>query len=142
MTLYLWAKALHIIGIVAWFAGIFYIWRLFVYHAEASSQEVKETLAIMERKLYKIIMTPAMYFSLFFGFFMLYLNWDYLAYTYWLWIKLLLVAGVIVIHFLSDYYRKQLLKGNNYPSKLFRILNEVPTLLLIFIVILVVLKPF
>lgn len=142
MTFYLWAKALHIIGIVAWFAGIFYIWRLFVYHAEASSKEVKDTLAIMERKLYKIIMTPAMYFSLAFGFFMLYLNWDYLAYTYWLWVKLFFVAGVVVLHFLSDYYRKQLLAGASYPSKLFRILNEVPTLLLILIVILVVLKPF
>lgn len=142
MTLYLWAKALHIIGIVAWFAGIFYIWRLFVYHAEASSKEVKDTLAIMERKLYKIIMTPAMYFSLGFGFLMLYLNWDYLSKTYWMWLKLFFVAGVVVIHFLSDYYRKQLLDGVQYNSKRFRILNEVPTLLLIIIVILVVIKPF
>jgi len=140
--LYLWAKALHIIGIIAWFAGIFYIWRLFVYHAETNSQEVRDTLAVMEKKLFIIIMQPAMIFSLFFGFLMLYLNWEYLSKTLWIWLKLFLVCGVVVIHFLSNWYRKKLLEGKTYSSKRFRVLNEVPTLLMILIVILVVLKPF
>jgi putative membrane protein len=140
--LYLWAKALHIIGIIAWFAGIFYIWRLFVYHAETNSQEVRDTLAVMEKKLFIIIMQPAMIFSLFFGFLMLYLNWEYLSKTLWIWLKLVLVFGVVVIHFLSNWYRKKLLEGKTYSSKRFRVLNEVPTLLMILIVILVVLKPF
>jgi protoporphyrinogen IX oxidase len=142
MGFYLWAKALHIIGIIAWFAGIFYIWRLFVYHSETNSQEVKDTLAIMERKLYKIIMQPAMVFSLFFGFLMYYLNFEYLSRAGWMWTKLILVVGVLYTHFLAEWYRNQLLKGKTYASKKFRILNEVPTILLIIIVILVVIKPF
>lgn len=142
MQFYLWAKALHIIGIIAWFAGIFYIWRLFVYHSETNSQEVRDTLSVMERKLYKIIMQPAMVFSLFFGFLMFYLNWEYLSTAIWMWSKLGLVCGVLFVHFLSDWYRIQLLNGKTYSSKRFRILNEVPTVLMIIIVILVVLKPF
>lgn len=140
--MYLWFKAFHIIALIAWFAGIFYIWRLFVYHVEATSDEVKSTLAVMERKLYKIIMVPAMIVTLIFGFAMLYLQWNAFAYTIWMWLKIFLVFLVVGQHHMANFYRKKLLEGVTYPSKKFRILNEVPTLLMILIVILVVLKPF
>ncbi len=140
--MYLWFKAIHIIGLIAWFAGIFYIWRLFVYHVEATSEEVKSTLAVMERKLYKIIMVPAMIVTLIFGFAMLYLQWNAFAYTIWIWLKIFLVFLVIGQHHLANYYRKKLLEGVVYRSRKFRLWNEVPTLLMILIVILVVLKPF
>ncbi len=140
--MYLWFKAIHIIGLIAWFAGIFYIWRLFVYHVEATSDEVKSTLAVMERKLYFIIMRPAMFVTLIFGFAMLYLQWNSFAYTIWIWLKIFLVCIVVFQHHLANYYRKKLLEGIVYRSRKFRLWNEVPTLLMIFIVILVVLKPF
>lgn len=129
-------------GFVAWFAGIFYIWRLFVYHSEATSTEVKSTLAIMERKLYKYIMRPAMVITLFCGIMMLILQWNVLYSTYWIWLKISAVFILVFQHFLADYYRIKLLEGKIYASRKFRFLNELPTLLLILIVILAVLKPF
>jgi putative membrane protein len=140
--LYLWFKVIHIVGFTAWFAGIFYIWRLFVYHSETESKEVKDTLSVMERKLYKIIMRPAMVVTLFFGFGMFYLNWDSYHKGIWIWLKIALVSIVLFTHFLADWYREQLLLGKTYNSKKFRMLNELPTILLILIVILVIFKPF
>jgi putative membrane protein len=140
--LYLWFKVIHIVGFTAWFAGIFYIWRLFVYHSETESKEVKDTLSVMERKLYKIIMRPAMVVTLFFGFGMFYLNWDSYHKSIWIWLKIALVSIVLFTHFLADWYREQLLLGKTYNSKKFRMLNELPTILLILIVILVIFKPF
>ena len=139
---YLWLKALHIISFVAWFAGMFYIWRLFVYHAETKSQEVRDTLAVMERKLYKIIMMPAATLTLVFGIWMLVLAWDAYYMRAWIWLKVSLVLVLLFLHFLSDYYRKKLLSGAVYNSKKFRILNEMPTLILFAVVILATLKPF
>lgn len=139
---YLWFKALHIISLIAWFAGIFYIWRLFVYHSETSSMDVKNTLAVMEEKLYRIIMTPAMIATLFFGFGMMFLQWNAFYRSIWIWLKIALVGFVVFQHFLAGYYKKQLLAGSVYNSKKFRILNEFPTLLMIIIVILVIFKPF
>lgn len=140
--MYLWFKALHIISLIAWFAGIFYIWRLFVYHTEATSEEVKSTLAVMEKKLYFIIMRPAMFATLIFGFAMLYLQWNVFSTSVWIWLKIFLVFIVVGQHHMANYYRKKLLEGIVYRSRRFRLLNEVPTLLMIFIVILVVFKPF
>ncbi|MBL8021828.1 MAG: CopD family protein [Leptospirales bacterium] len=138
----LWIKAIHIIGFTAWFAGIFYIWRLFVYHADTESQAVRDQLAIMERKLYKFIMRPAMVITLACGVGLFYLQWDVIARSYWIWIKVGLVLLVLGNHFLSNYYRLQLARGVSYKGRRFRFLNEVPTLLLICIVLLAVLKPF
>ncbi len=140
--LYLWFKVIHIVGFTAWFAGIFYIWRLFVYHSETNSQEVKDTLSVMERKLYKIIMRPAMVVTITFGTGMFYLNWDSFHRGIWIWLKIFLVCIVLFTHYLADWYREQLLLGKTYNSKKFRMLNEVPTILLILIVILVIFKPF
>ncbi len=138
----LWFKVLHIVGFVAWFAGIFYIWRLYAYHSETDSIQVAETLSVMERKLYKYIMRPAMVITIASGITLLYITWDFYGKTFWVWLKIFLVLFVLGQHFLAEYYRIQLLKGKKYSSKQFRILNEVPTLLLILIVILVIIKPF
>ena len=140
---YLICKSLHIIGFVAWFAAMFYIWRLFVYHAEAGSEEVRQTLATMERRLFRAILVPASIFTLVFGFITLYIRWDALAATYWIWIKLFLVGGLLVLQQMAAYYRNQFLQGVVYASsRRFRLLNEVPTLILIVVVLLAVLKPF
>jgi len=139
---YLWLKIWHIIGFVSWFAGIFYIWRLFVYHAESDSVEVKKQLEIMSYRLYKYIMRPAMVVTLLCGTWMLIERKEIFVYqlNYWVWIKLALVGGVLFMHFAADNYRQRLAAGEQFPGKKFRILNEVPTLFLILIVILAVLK--
>ena len=138
--MYLTLKALHIISLVAWFAGIFYIWRLFVYHAETNSEEVKKTLAIMEEKLYRIIMNPAMIATILFGSLLFYLQWNSFSSMIWIWTKISLVVLLIGLQHLANRYRKRLLLGEKFNSKQFRILNEVPTLLLFLIVFLVVFK--
>ncbi|MCC6274419.1 MAG: protoporphyrinogen oxidase HemJ [Leptospiraceae bacterium] len=137
----LWLKAFHIISFTAWFAGIFYIWRLFVYHSETNLPETRKTFEIMESKLYRIIMRPAMMVTVTLGVTLLVIRWDGLYSSYWIWIKITLVCLVIFQHYLADYYRKKLAQGIIYNSKKFRILNEIPTLLLILIVVLAVLKP-
>lgn len=113
-----------------------------MYHCETDSREVKDTLSVMEKKLYKIIMTPAMILTVFFGLWMLILRFDSFRNVYWIWIKLLFIIGLIYLHFLAGSYRRKLLQGIRYNSKKFRILNEVPTLILFIAVILAVLKPF
>ncbi|MCB1137626.1 MAG: protoporphyrinogen oxidase HemJ [Leptospiraceae bacterium] len=140
--MYFWFKAIHLIFMVAWFAGMFYIWRLFVYHVENPHQEVKAQLAIMERKLYQIIMTPAMIITWVFGIAMMVLQWSALSKAGWLHAKITLVLFLVFWHFLAGYYRKQLLKGKTYPSKRFRLMNEVPTVILIAVIILAVIRPF
>ncbi|MEQ8350134.1 MAG: protoporphyrinogen oxidase HemJ [Leptospiraceae bacterium] len=140
--MYLWFKAIHLIFMVAWFAGMFYIWRLFVYHVETEHQSVRDQLAIMERKLYQIIMTPAMVITWVFGLAMVYLQWTAFAKAGWLHAKITLVLFLVFWHFLAGYYRKQLLAGRNYPSRRFRLMNEVPTLVLIAVIILAVIRPF
>jgi len=140
--LYLTCKAVHIIFFVAWFAAMFYIWRLFVYHAETDSEEVRGTLEIMERKLYRIIMVPASVVTLVFGLATFAIRWDGLAPMAWIWIKLVLVGGLFVLQFMAGEYRRRLAEGASYSGRLFRILNEVPTLLLVAIVLLAVFKPF
>jgi len=139
---YLWIKAFHIIFMVAWFAGMFYIWRLFVYHAETSSDEVKKTLTVMENKLYKIIMTPAMIVTVSLGTWMIFLRLDHFLSVGWIWLKLAAVTILIILHFISASYKNRLQSGEIFLSKKFRILNEMPTLILFIAVILAILKPF
>jgi putative membrane protein len=127
---------------VAWFAGMFYIWRLFVYHAETSSEEVKKTLTVMENKLYKIIMTPAMIVTVTLGIWMILLKLDYFLSVTWIWIKLAAVTLLIVLHFMSASYKSRLQSGEAFHSKKFRMMNEIPTLILFIAVILAILKPF
>ena len=143
-TAYLWIKTLHIISVIAWMAGLLYLPRLFVYHVDAEpGSELLETLKIMERRLLKQIMNPAMLASFFFGILLL-LGLDQAAWSAaWLHVKLLLVAGLLVSHMTMGRWRREFAEdGNTRPQKFYRIANEVPTVLMAGIVIFVVVRPF
>ena len=143
-ALFPWLKALHVIAVISWMAGLLYLPRLFVYHTEAEPGSAQsETFKVMEAKLSRIIMRPAMITTLVFGFAML-ATPGYLANAgLWLWLKLLLVAGLLGAHFFLMRCRDEFAAdGNERPQRFFRIINEVPTLLMIAIVILVVVRPF
>lgn len=143
---YLWLKALHVISMVAWMAGIFYLPRLFVYHAEkaAAGSELSETLKVMERRLLRAIMNPAMIATWLFGGLMLLANgWDWLAGSPWMHAKLVLVFVLTWFHHWCGLRRKDFDRDANTRSgRYYRLMNEVPTLLLIGIVILVIVQPF
>ena len=140
--LYLWIKALHIIAIVCWFAGLFYLPRLFVYHAMAEDQTSRERFCVMERKLYRGIMNPSMIATLVFGAWLLYLNPAWLKMG-WLHAKLLLVAVMFALYILDGRALKGVARGAGLPStKALRIRNELPVLILLVIVWLVLAKPF
>ena len=140
--LYLWLKALHIIAVICWFAGLFYLPRLFVYHAMAEDDARRERFKVMERKLYRGIMGPSMVATLVFGLWMLYLNPGWLSQG-WLHAKLTLVVLLIGYHHACGALLKRFARGENRRDHVFyRWLNEVPVLFLIAIVILVVVKPF
>jgi len=140
-NVYLWLKALHIIAVIAWMAGLLYLPRLFVYHAEAEpGSELSETLKIMERRLLRAIMNPAMLVALIAGGFLL---------TYqdfsdgWLHVKLVCIAGLMVMHMMMGKWRKDFEADRNTRShKFFRFANEAPTVLMIVIVVMAVVKPF
>ena len=143
-TAYLWIKALHIISVIAWMAGLLYLPRLFIYHVDAEpGSELSETLKIMEHRLLKFIMNPAMAASFIFGIILLLglgeASWS----TGWLHVKLLLVAALLVAHMAMGRWRREFAEDRNTrPQKFYRIANEVPTVLMIAIVILVVVQPF
>lgn len=139
----LWLKAFHIIAVVCWFAGIFYLPRLFVYHAMAEDQPSRERFKIMERKLYRGIMNPAMIATLVLGIWMLALNWSYYKTQGWLHAKLLLVVLLIGYHHAClGLMKKFAADANTRGHRFYRVFNEIPVLLLVAIVILVVVKPF
>ena len=141
--LYDWIKALHVISIIAWMAGLLYLPRLFVYHCDvAAGSESSETFKVMERRLLRAIMNPAMIASYVFGIWMLVLNpgWFQMG---WLHAKLAFVVGLTVIHMMMAGWRRAFAEDRNQrPQRFFRIMNEVPTLLMIGVVIFVVVKPF
>jgi protoporphyrinogen IX oxidase len=140
--MYLWLKAFHVIAVIAWMAGMLYLPRLFVYHSETPKGSIQsETFKIMERRLLKAIINPAMIVTWVLG---LYLVWDGGWYTSgWLHTKVLLV---VILSGLHGVYVRRLKEfaadKNTRPAKYYRILNEVPTVLMIGIVILVIVKPF
>lgn len=137
-------RALHIIAVISWMAGMLYLPRLFVYHANAAKgSELSETLKTMERRLYKFIMNPAMIASWIFGSCLLYASWDYFSGESWMHIKLGGVVLMTGVHHMYNKYLKAFAKDNNKKTaKFFRILNEVPTLLMIIIVVMAVTEPF
>lgn len=143
-THYLWFKALHLMAVISWMAGIFYLPRLYVYHAEAEKgSELSETLKIMERKLLKIIMNPAMIAAWIFGLLMLHANTGIMTGQGWMHAKLTLVLAMSGFHGYLAYTRKVFLRDENKKShKFYRKINEIPTLLMMAIVILAVVKPF
>lgn len=136
-------KALHVISVIAWMAGMFYLPRLFVYHAEAAvGSPQSETFKVMERRLLRAIMNPAMIATWVFGIAMLVLTPGWLS-DGWLHAKLVLVVAMSVLHHVYAYWRKVFARdGNRHPPRFYRIWNEAPTLLLVGIVFLVILKPF
>ncbi|MCH8105113.1 MAG: CopD family protein [Proteobacteria bacterium] len=137
-----WIKALHLIFMIAWFAGLFYLPRLFVNHAMAEEVEVKKRLALMENKLYRFI-TPWMVLTLIFGAWLL-IDYAWEAYRQMLWlkIKLILVAILVVYHFYCGKIIRQLITNTCQRSHVwFRWFNEIPVLILIAVVILGVVKP-
>ncbi|WP_312481995.1 protoporphyrinogen oxidase HemJ [Stutzerimonas nitrititolerans] len=141
--LYLWLKALHIVAIVCWFAGLFYLPRLFVYHAMSEDQVSRERFQTMERKLYRGIMMPSMIATLLFGIGMIAMNPGLFATGGWLHAKLTLVIVLIGYHHLCGAQLKRFARDENNRSHVFyRWFNEFPVLLLLAIVILVVVKPF
>ncbi|WP_312598549.1 protoporphyrinogen oxidase HemJ [Stutzerimonas nitrititolerans] len=141
--LYLWLKALHIVAIVCWFAGLFYLPRLFVYHAMSEDQLSRERFQTMERKLYRGIMIPSMIATLLFGIGMIAMNPGLFATGGWLHAKLTLVIVLIGYHHLCGAQLKRFARDQNNRSHVFyRWFNEFPVLLLLAIVILVMVKPF
>ena len=140
--LYLWIKAVHIIAVIAWMAGMLYLPRLFVYHTEAEpGSKQSETFKVMERRLLKAIINPAMIATWAFG---LWLAWDGGFFTAsWFHAKLALVVVMSAVHgFYARCVREFAEDRNTRPQRFYRMINEVPTLLMIAIVILVVVKPF
>ncbi len=142
MNVYLIFKSLHLIAVISWMAGLLYLPRIFVYHSETRSDQVKETFKTMEKRLFVYIMNPAMTLSWLFGFILIHsIGVDSLK-EFWLLTKLILVLSLTFYHFfLFNCLKKFNIDKNNYSSKFFRIINEVPTVLLIAIIFLVVFKP-
>ena len=146
MNTYLLFKSIHLIAVISWMAGLLYLPRLFVYHSEAvvnnKSEDLISTFKIMERRLFIYIMNPAMILSWIFGVLLIHTigidNFGFL----WLQLKLLFVVILTIYHFfLFQCLRKFADNNNSYSSKFYRIINEIPTVLLISIILIVVFKP-
>ena len=144
ITHYLWFKSLHVIAVISWMAGLLYLPRLFVYHADAKpTSEFSQKLKIMEYRLMRYIMAPASIATWLFGGLMLYANWDGIMAQHWMHAKLTLVILLTGLHHMMSAWRKKFERDENKKSaRFFRIVNEVPTVIMIAIVILVIVKPF
>ena len=143
MNYYLLFKAFHLISVISWMAGLLYLPRLFVYHSETfNNTDKKETFKQMERRLFFYIMNPAMILSWVFGIFLIYsIGFESFAFL-WLQLKIVMVLVLTLFHFFLFHCMKNLSLGQNkYSSKFYRIINEVPTVLLISIIFTVVFKP-
>lgn len=140
----LWIKAFHILTVITWFAAMFYLPRLFVYHAMADDEISRERFKVMERKLYKGIMMPSFIVTTLMGWWMLQdYAWEVYSNQFWLQLKLILVGMLIIYHFYCGYLVGVFAEDKNTRSHTFyRWFNEIPVLLLIGIIILVVVKPF
>ena len=138
----LWLKALHVVSVIAWMAGMLYLPRLFVYHAEArKGSDASETFKVMERRLLKAIINPSMILVFITGIALAYLTGYWQA--GWLQAKFILVLGLAGLHgFLPRCVRAFARDANERSARFYRVLNEAPTILMILIVVLVVVKPF
>lgn len=138
----LWLKAFHIIFVVCWFAGLFYLPRIFVYYAASENAEVRAQLAVMARRLYRFV-TPFMLIAIVLGLAMVARNPGYYLSSTWMWLKLGGVAFLIVYHFYCGRFVREITTGENQHDHVFyRFFNEVPVLFLFAIVIMAVVKPF
>jgi len=138
----LWIKAVHVIAVIAWMAGLLYLPRLFVYHAQAEpGSQQSETFKVMEYRLLRIIMNPAMIVVWISGGLLAWRQGMYV--DRWFWTKMVLVVGLTWYHHALGLWRKDFAADrNNRDQRFYRIINEVPTLLMVGIVVLVIVKPF
>lgn len=137
-----WVLAFHVIFVVCWFAGLFYLPRLYVYHAQSDDQISKDRFKIMERKLYRGIMTPSGVLATIFGLWYLIVYWPVFAHAGWMHAKLALVVLLWVYHFFCQKYLVDFREDRNkHTHRFYRIFNEIPVLFLIAIIILVIVKP-
>ena len=143
-TAYVWIKALHVISVIAWLAGMLYLPRLFVYHcAAAPGSPQSETFKVMERRLMRAIINPAMVAAFVFGAIMVLALSPAIWNEGWWWAKVVFLVGMFTLHgFLSIWRRDFEADRNTRPARFYRIMNEVPTVLMIGIVIFVVVRPF
>ena len=143
-SLYLWVKALHVVAVISWMAGMFYLPRLFVYHVErgAVGSELDDVFQVMERKLLKLIMTPAMVVAWICGLILIAMGgMDFAA--VWSWLKIGAVIGMTITHFWLDKRRQEFIQGaNTRTGRTYRLVNEVPTVLMLIIVVMVIVRPF
>ena len=141
--MYIWIQSFHVISMVCWFAGLFYLPRLYVYHALAKDKPSIERFKVMERKLYSAIMTPAALLTLLLGFWLVALQGlDWFKNAEWLHLKIVLVVILTCYHCYLGYVMHQFAKDNNTRGHIFyRFVNELPVLFLILIVILAYVKP-
>ena len=142
MNLYLLFKSLHLIAVISWMAGLLYLPRIFVYHAEANHESQREIFKVMERKLYNLIMMPAMLLSWIFGLLLIHTLGFSVFSEFWMQIKVIAVIILTFYHFslgkfLSDFAND----SNQKTSKFFRFYNEIPTILLIVVIFVVIFKP-
>ena len=143
-TLLLWIKALHVISVIAWMAGLLYLPRLFVYHCDAEPGSVQsETFKVMERRLLRAIMNPAMILAFIFGGIMLATpgvgDWG----SGWIWVKLVAIALLTVMHVKFGRWRKDFeADANTRTTRTYRLANEAPTVLMVIIVVMVIVRPF
>ena len=143
MNLYLLFKSLHLISVISWMAGLLYLPRIFVYHAENNSEiKTSEIFKVMEKKLYYYIMTPAMVLSWFLGLLLIHsIGFQELGQT-WMVLKLIFVIILTIYHFyLGNIVNEFKYDNNRHSHKFYRFINEIPTILLILIVFVVVFKP-
>ncbi len=143
-TWYLWIKALHIIAVITWMAGIFYLPRLFVYHAGVPvGSEQSELFKVMERRLYKAIMVPSMVVSVALGLVLL-ANLSEAQWAQgWVHLKITAAVGMLVVHWFDARWRRAFEQdANRHSARFYRFANEAPTLLMLVIVIMAVVKPF
>lgn len=141
---YPWIKALHLIAVIAWMAGMLYLPRLYVYHCDvAPGSPQSELFKVMERRLLRAIVNPAMIAAWLFGVTLLYLLSPGVWAEGWIWVKLAMLLGMSAIHGVFARWRRQFENDlRPHPARVYRLANEVPTVLLVVIVIMVIVKPF
>ena len=142
MNFYLFFKSLHLIAVISWMAGLLYLPRIFVYHSEADHESQKKVFKIMEKKLYNLIMMPAMLLSWLFGILLLHSLGFSIFTELWMQIKITAVVVLTYYHFtLGKYINDFAIDNNQRSSKFFRIYNEIPTIILIVVIFVVIFKP-
>lgn len=140
---FLWYKAIHVIAVISWMAAMFYLPRLFVYHSSPNiTPEMDKTFKLMEKRLLRIIMTPAMIVTYIFGFLVAYI-YGFVALGIWFHIKMAAVLALTILHGIQAKWVKDFAKGKNkHTEKFYRIINEIPVIFMVIAVVMVIVKPF